>query len=92
MTISMESVVGNPELAKVHPLSTISPSARNFLNSTFVNVKSLRDTEGKPRLDIHPDDTAARGIDDGDMVRIFSLTDIGNAPTFNDVLAPVEKA
>jgi anaerobic selenocysteine-containing dehydrogenase len=39
-----------------YPLAMISPPARNFLNSTFVNVKSLRATEGEPHLDIHPDD------------------------------------
>lgn len=50
----------------------ISPPARNFLNSTFVNVDSLRNTEGEPHLDIHPDDAGARGIADGDTVRIFN--------------------
>jgi anaerobic selenocysteine-containing dehydrogenase len=50
----------------------ISPPARNFLNSTFVNVQSLRDTEGVPHLDIHPDDAAFRQIHDGDQVRIFN--------------------
>ena len=38
----------------------ISPPARNFLNSSFVNVDSLRATEGEPHLDIHPADAAAR--------------------------------
>ena len=67
-----ESVASNPLLAAKYPLAMISPPARNFLNSTFVNVTSLRGTEGEPRLDIHPDDCAARGISDGEMVRIFN--------------------
>jgi anaerobic selenocysteine-containing dehydrogenase len=67
-----ESVASNPELAKNYPLAMISPPARNFLNSTFVNVQSLRATEGEPRLDIHPLDAATRGIADKDMVRIFN--------------------
>nr|WP_315476766.1 molybdopterin oxidoreductase family protein [uncultured Undibacterium sp.] len=67
-----ESVVSNPELAAKYPLAMISPPARNFLNSTFVNVKSLRDTEGEPHLDIHPEDAARREIKAGDMVRIFN--------------------
>jgi anaerobic selenocysteine-containing dehydrogenase len=50
----------------------ISPPARNFLNSTFVNVQSLRATEGEPHLDIHPHDAATRGIADKEMVRIFN--------------------
>ncbi|KAF1038174.1 MAG: Dimethyl sulfoxide reductase DmsA [Herbaspirillum frisingense] len=130
-----ESVASNPQLGAKYPLAMISPPARNFLNSSFVNVQSLRDTEGEPHLDMHPDDAAARGIADEDMVRIFNdrgsmqarvrvtdkartglvvglsiwwkkfaadgknanevtsqrLTDMGNAPTFYDVLVQVEK-
>ncbi|MFJ3048089.1 molybdopterin-dependent oxidoreductase [Herbaspirillum chlorophenolicum] len=130
-----ESVASNPQLGAKYPLAMISPPARNFLNSSFVNVQSLRDTEGEPHLDMHPDDAAARGIADGDMARIFNdrgsmqarvrvtdkarlglvvglsiwwkkfaadgknanevtsqrLTDMGNAPTFYDVLVQVER-
>ena len=56
----------------LHPLAMISPPARNFLNSSFVNVKSLRDIEGEPLLEIHADDAAARGIASGQMVRVFN--------------------
>jgi anaerobic selenocysteine-containing dehydrogenase len=55
-----------------YPLAMISPPARNFLNSTFVNVKSLRDIEGEPLLEMHPDDAAARSIHSGDTVRVFN--------------------
>ena len=55
-----------------HPLAMISPPARNFLNSTFVNVKSLRDMEGEPILELHPSDAAPRGISDGDEVIVFN--------------------
>jgi anaerobic selenocysteine-containing dehydrogenase len=55
-----------------YPLAMISPPARNFLNSTFVNVKSLRDIEGNPVLEIHPRDAAQRGIASGDEVRVFN--------------------
>ncbi|MES2070325.1 MAG: molybdopterin oxidoreductase family protein [Pseudomonadota bacterium] len=67
-----ESAASNPALAKDYPLAMISPPARNFLNSSFVNVQSLRDTEGEPHLDIHPADAARRGISQGDRVRIFN--------------------
>jgi anaerobic selenocysteine-containing dehydrogenase len=67
-----ESAASNPSLAKRYPLAMISPPARNFLNSTFVNVQSLRATEGEPHLDIHPNDAAARGIVHGEMARIFN--------------------
>lgn len=67
-----ESVASNPVLAERYPLAMISPPARNFLNSTFVNVESLRHTEGEPHLDMHPSDAAKRGIMDGEQVRIFN--------------------
>lgn len=67
-----ESVASNPALGAKYPLAMISPPARNFLNSTFVNVQSLRATEGEPHVDIHPNDAAKRGIDHGDMARIFN--------------------
>jgi len=55
-----------------YPLAMISPPARNFLNSSFVNVTSLRSIEGEPVLEIHAADAAARGIDNGAVVRIFN--------------------
>ncbi len=55
-----------------YPLAMISPPARNFLNSTFVNVASLQKQEGRPLLEIHPHDAAARGIADGSVVRVFN--------------------
>lgn len=67
-----ESAASSPELAQRYPLAMISPPARNFLNSTFVNVKSLRDIEGEPLLEIHPADAHARGLSDGQQVRVFN--------------------
>jgi anaerobic selenocysteine-containing dehydrogenase len=64
--------VGDATLAARYPLAMISPPARNFLNSTFVNVKSLRDVDGEPHIEIHPQDAAARGITDGDRVRVYN--------------------
>jgi len=67
-----ESALSTPELAARYPLAMISPPARNFLNSTFVNVKSLRDIEAEPVVEIHADDAAARGLADGQPVRVFN--------------------
>jgi anaerobic selenocysteine-containing dehydrogenase len=67
-----EGPVSRPALARRYPLAMISPPARNFLNSTFVNVKSLRSTEGEPHLEIHPHDAGARGIEEGAHVRVFN--------------------
>ncbi|KAF1046608.1 molybdopterin-containing oxidoreductase family protein [Xylophilus sp.] len=55
-----------------HPLAMISPPARSFLNSTFANVGSLRAAEREPLLEIHAGDAGARGIADGDWVRVFN--------------------
>ena len=65
----------NFEPANTHPdypLAMISPPSRHFLNSTFVNVKSLRDMEGAPWLEMHPDDATARGLSDEEHVVVFN--------------------
>jgi anaerobic selenocysteine-containing dehydrogenase len=59
-------------LAARYPLAMISPPARNFLNSSFVNVQSLRDAEREPLLEMHPDDAVPRGIADGALVEVFN--------------------
>lgn len=61
-----------PQPGDRYPLAMISPPARHFLNSSFANLKSLRDIERTPVLEIHPDDAAPRGIHDGDPVRVFN--------------------
>jgi anaerobic selenocysteine-containing dehydrogenase len=67
-----ESLASAPDLAQRFPLAMISPPQRHFLNTSFVNVKSLRDTEGEPHLEMHPEDARARQINDGDKVRAFN--------------------
>ncbi|MEZ5491175.1 MAG: molybdopterin oxidoreductase family protein [Gammaproteobacteria bacterium] len=61
-----------PGSSASYPLAMISPPARNFLNSTFVNVISLRDIEREPLLEMHAQDAAARGLNDGELVRVFN--------------------
>ncbi len=67
-----ETAGSDSALGRRYPLAMISPPARNFLNSTFVNVKSLRDIEGEPVLEIHADDATTRGIVSGGVVRVFN--------------------
>jgi anaerobic selenocysteine-containing dehydrogenase len=67
-----ESAGADPALAARYPLAMISPPARHFLNSTFVNVKSLRDIEAEPVVELHPADAAARALIDGQPVRVFN--------------------
>jgi anaerobic selenocysteine-containing dehydrogenase len=64
--------VADERLAERYPLAFLSPPARHFLNSTFANLARFREFEREPRLDMHPEDAAARGIRDGDRVRVFN--------------------
>jgi anaerobic selenocysteine-containing dehydrogenase len=53
------------------PLALVTAkSAHHFLNSTYANLPRHLAGEGEPLLDLHPDDAAARGIADGDAVRV----------------------
>ena len=61
-----------PAAGDRYPLAMISPPARNFLNSTFVNVESLRAIEKEPLVEISLLDAAARGISTGDTVKVFN--------------------
>ena len=61
-----------PALAARYPLAMISPPERNLLNSTFVNVTSLRSNDGEPVVEIAGSDAKARGIASGQAVRIFN--------------------
>ncbi len=67
-----ESIASNPELAARFPLSLISPPARNFLNSTFANVASLKAAEKDQQIHLNPLDAQRRGISDGMPVTIFN--------------------
>jgi anaerobic selenocysteine-containing dehydrogenase len=58
-----------PELAARYPLTLISSPRHQFLNSTFVNIESLR-RRSEPECVLHPVDAAAREIVTGQMVRI----------------------
>ncbi len=64
--------VSGAEPDKDYPLAFLSPPARNFLNSSFANVARFRELEREPHLDMHPRDAEARGIADGDRVRVFN--------------------
>ena len=67
-----ESEERDADLARRFPLALISPPAHSFLNSSFVNVPSLRRAAGKPTLEIHEDDARKRSIAAGQHVTIFN--------------------
>src|SRR3954470_15049365 len=64
--------VADRDLERRYPLSFLSPPARHFLNSSFANLARFREFEREPHLDMHAQDAAARGIADGDLVRVFN--------------------
>ncbi len=62
------------ELAKRFPLEFLSRKADNYMNSTFANLDGHRKMEARTsqKLEMHPTDAAARGIGDGDAVRVWN--------------------
>lgn len=61
-----------PELAARYPLTLISSPAHQFLNSTFVNVDSLRRAAREPECLLHPADAERRGIPAGARVVVHN--------------------
>ena len=59
-------------LRERYPLMLVTPPAHHFLNSTFANLPEPLAHERRPTLEVHPDDAAARGIADGDVVRVYN--------------------
>ena len=54
------------------PLELLARKADNFLNTTFSNVPSVQKMEETGLLEISSVDAQARGIADGDRVRVFN--------------------
>jgi anaerobic selenocysteine-containing dehydrogenase len=67
-----EDPLTRPDLARRFPLQMLTPPESSFLNSSFVNIDSLRKAAGEPTLRIHPDDAGKRRINDGQWVRVFN--------------------
>jgi anaerobic selenocysteine-containing dehydrogenase len=60
-----------PELAARFPLVLISSPRHYFLNSTFVNIDSLR-KNAEPECMLHAADAERRGIPDGARVVVYN--------------------
>jgi len=54
------------------PLEFLARKADNFLNSTFSNLSSVQQMEETNLLQIHSSDAKARGIADGETVRVYN--------------------
>ncbi len=55
-----------------YPFELLPRKADNFLNSTFCNLPGTRAMESPSLLEIHPEDAKAKGIMDGQLVRLFN--------------------
>jgi anaerobic selenocysteine-containing dehydrogenase len=67
-----EGPTSAPELARRYPLAFISPPAHHFLNSTFSALPVFVRREGEASVTLHPEDALARGVGEGDLVRVFN--------------------
>lgn len=65
---TLESSDGSPELYAKYPLTFLTPSTKNLLNSQMHGVPQIEDLMGDPVVFITPQDAEARGIADGDRV------------------------
>ncbi len=85
-----ETVGGDPELAARYPLTLMSRKQHTkFLNANYGGFEAHLPHEGEPRLEIHADDAAVRGIADGDRVEVRN--DRGSltlAATISQVVQP----
>ncbi len=61
-----------PELYRRYPIQLLSISPHHFLNSSFANQNSLIRKEGRPTIGLSLGDAAARGIRDGELVRVYN--------------------
>ncbi len=55
-----------------YPLELLARKADNFLNSTFCNLPAVQALESPELLEISAADAQARGITDGDPVRVYN--------------------
>ncbi|MBI4562778.1 MAG: molybdopterin-dependent oxidoreductase, partial [Candidatus Rokubacteria bacterium] len=62
----------NAKLAERFPLQLIVPPNRFFLNSSFSQSELLRRRQKAPTVLLHPQDAVARGIADGELVRVYN--------------------
>jgi anaerobic selenocysteine-containing dehydrogenase len=67
-----ESPCRTPELFKKYPLTCISQHPAFRTHSQFYNLPWIQEIEGPPKIFINEADAAARGIKDGDKVRVFN--------------------
>jgi anaerobic selenocysteine-containing dehydrogenase len=61
----------DPKRAK-YPLQVLSNAAHYFIGDSFQQVQRLQAMMSRPTIEMNPQDAAARGINDGDLVRLYN--------------------
>jgi len=54
------------------PLQMMTPNTKNRIHSQFGNLGLIKQFDPGPEVTIHPEDAGARGIEPGDLVRVFN--------------------
>jgi anaerobic selenocysteine-containing dehydrogenase len=55
-----------------YPLYILTPNTKNRIHSQFGNLSTIRELDPIIQVEMSPVDAAARGISDGDRVRVFN--------------------
>lgn len=69
---SAESPDGDQERAQRYPLLLVSQHPATRTHSQFGNLPYIQEIEGLPTARLHPDDAVARGLKDGDRIRLYN--------------------
>ena len=77
------------EATEAMPFRLVTAPARNYLNSSFTETPTSIAREGKPTVMIHPDDAAALGVGDDDVVKLGN--DRGEVPIAVEVFDGVQR-
>ena len=62
----------NKQAASRYPLQVISAATHYFIGASFQHVTRLQEMLSRPTIEISPEDAAARGIQTGDLCRLYN--------------------
>ena len=86
---SKETASGSPELFKKYPLNILAPKSHGFINSCYANIDNKLKGQGEQFVLINQVDAMDRGIQEGEMIRVFN--DRGSFDALAKITADVGK-
>ncbi len=66
--------------AAEYPLQLLTCKTRDRIHSQFGNLAMIQEVDRPRVLDIHPEDARARGLEEGDLARIWNARGVAKAP------------